>query len=313
MHFLSLYLQLFALLIFPTALGVFLAHKGAGPRLSGLLFNVAYFFFNTGITVLAVWKADLANDSWTLPFLVLSGWILSVFVARSAGRFFNHSRKQQGSFLFTVCLSNHGFTLLGIVALVLFGEQGLAQATYAQFFIIPFLVFFCFPAARRFGRNEAPVSFWVTARASLFDSRNLVLVAMLVGLALNLAEIPQPDWAKLTLRPLVYGGCLSSCVAIGIGMKASEIGRFFKENLFSFAYRSTLYPLWFVLMATLAGLSELDRNVLILFGVVPSAVFANMIAEFYDLDKDMTNSVFLVSTVLFLVITLPVFIYFIGV
>jgi predicted permease len=47
--------------------------------------------------------------------------------------------------------------------------------------------------------------------------------------------------------------------------------------------------------------------ILVLYGLVPSALLANLLAVFFDLDSELTSSMFLVSTLLFLVFVLPVF------
>jgi predicted permease len=60
-------------------------------------------------------------------------------------------------------------------------------------------------------------------------------------------------------------------------------------------------------LARAVGLSALDTAILVLYGLVPSALLANLLAVFFELDTDLTSSMFLVSTGLFLVFVLPVF------
>jgi hypothetical protein len=74
-----------------------------------------------------------------------------------------------------------------------------------------------------------------------------------------------------------------------------------------FIYRLTLYPAMFAGMALVCGLGALDTSILVLFGLVPSALFSNLVADFFDLDTDMTASIFAVGTLLFLFLVLPVY------
>ena len=67
------------------------------------------------------------------------------------------------------------------------------------------------------------------------------------------------------------------------------------------------HPLFYAALALLFGLDALDARILILYGLVPSALLANYLAVFFELDTDLTSSVFVVSTVAFMLSVLPVY------
>ncbi|MEM6821437.1 MAG: AEC family transporter [Verrucomicrobiota bacterium] len=309
MDVVALYGNLLGLIVAPVGVGVVMGLAGVKRTFASVLFAYAFYLFQTVVVIMAVWEANLFNNSWILPFIVLVGWIMSAGVALGFGRRFGYTDKEKGSFLFCICISNHGYTLLGIVAFVVFGAQGLAQATYAQFFIIPFLVIFCFPAARYFSEQTEAETTKTSIRRHVFDRRNLPLVAMLIGLGLNLGGMPRPVLCDPILKYAVYAGTLVSGVAIGLLVDLRKVFSFVRENVFSFVYRSSVYPLFFLGCAWILGLNPLDTSILVLFGIVPSAVFSNMIADMFDLDRDLTSSVYLVSTALFIVISLPVYLF----
>lgn len=85
------------------------------------------------------------------------------------------------------------------------------------------------------------------------------------------------------------------------------LSRYWRENLVSFGYRSTLYPLYYAALCWPFGLGALDTRILILFGLVPSALLANFLAVSFELDTDLTSSLFVVSTVAFLIGVLPAY------
>jgi hypothetical protein len=282
---------------------------GVPRKVSSFLFSLAFFLFQTTLSMLTVWQADLSNESWMLPFIVLGGWIFSIGVVRFASRWFDHCNRQKGAFLFSNCLSNHGYTLLGIIAYMLYQEEGLAQATYAQFFIVPFMVFFCIPAARHYGGANSGHEGWLRILlANTLDKRNLPMVAMLTGLALNMAGIERPTLLGNLIRPFIYVGTVVSGIALGIGFRPSRLFQYKLEIAFAILYRITIYPAWFLLVCFATGQNTLDTRVLLLFGLVPSAVFSNMLADFFDLDGGMTNAVYAFSTAFFLILVLPLFI-----
>lgn len=299
------YLTLVGWVAGPVALGMLLRRMGVPRTVARRLFAWALYFFQTVITCLAVWVACLDGKALLLPAIALVGWVVAASGTWVADRAFDHTPPQRGAFLMTGCMSNHGFTLLGIIALMLFGEAGLAQATYAQLFFVPFMVLFCFPVARSLGDGASadPPHLW---RRMLLDGRNLPLVAMVLGIGLNLGGVPRPDLAAPFLKLLVYSGTVVSGVAVGLQLRRSQ-RCYLGENIWSLVLRSTLYPGCYLLMAWALGLDAIDTRILILYGLVPSALFSNLVADLFGLDTDLTNAVFVGGTAIFLVLVLPVY------
>ena len=312
MNVLELYLKLILLVVAPLALGMLFSGKTWSNVLSSRLFGIALYVFHTSIALLAVWQAQLANRSWMLPFIALAGWLLSIGVAQLGNRWMRHPPKQKGAFLFTICLSNQGYTLLGIIALVVFGEAGLAQAIYTQFFITPFLILVCFPLARHYSADYQIESIGQFLKQNICDKRNLPLLAMAAGLILNVTGVERPAVFSRVVPVVVYCGTVISGLAVGLLFNPTRLLKYRKENLFSIIYRSTFYPLFFFGAAKVFRLDSLDTLVLVLFGIVPSAVFSNLIADMFKLDTDLTNSVYIVSTVLFLIFALPLYLFAVG-
>ncbi len=304
------YLTVLGWVLGPVALGALWARHGAPRTASRQLFNFAFYGCQTAVTLGYVWLARIDRSSVFLPLLALSGWLITAGLAWLTSRALGHPAKQRGAFVATMSQSNNGFTLLGFVALVLFGESGLAQAAYAQALSSPYILLFCFPVARIYASagsaNRRGIGRVIAENAK--DPRVLLPLATLsVGLLLNFLEVPRPDAIGQLLRPLIYLGTAASGLAVGLLFRGAQLARYWRENLASFVYRSTLYPLYYALLARLLDLNPLDRRVLILYGLVPSALLANFIAVSFDLDTDLTSSVFVVGTVAFMLCVLPVY------
>ena len=302
------YLKLLGWALIPLALGILLRRCGAPRTASRHLFTFALFGCQMPIVLMAVWVAKTSEGAEYMPFLTLAGWLLTTGVAWLASLWMRHAPPQRGAFIVCICLSNHGYTLLGLIAMVLFGDDGIAQATYAWIFIVPFMVFVCFPIGRYYGEGQGRMPLGRLILKTLTDPKSLPIVAMLAGIALNLTGVERPDWCAPVVRVLVYAGTVVTGLAIGLLVRASSLGRFFRENAFSFAYRSTVYPLMFLGMAVWVGLDVMNTSILVLFGLVPSALFASLIADLFELDTDLTSSVFVVSTLLFVLIVLPLYV-----
>jgi len=295
-------------ILVPIAFGILLKRAGVPSRAARGFFNFAFYGCQTAVTIAALWIARMQAEASYLPFLALSGWVgtatLSWFVSRKLSR----EGPKRGAFILSMSMSNNGFTLLGFVSLALFGEAGLAQATYAQLFYTPFFLLCCFPIARVFGNlaERKPIVTLLLDNAR--DPRVWVpLLAIALGLGLNAGHVPRPAAVSELTRILIFVGTAASSCAIGLLFSGFHWRRYWRESALSLLHRSTLYPLFYRVLARAVGLGRLDREILVLYGLVPSALLANLLAVFFDLDTELTSSMFLVSTLLFLIVVLPAF------
>jgi predicted permease len=292
----------------PIVCGVLLGRLGVPKRAARGFFAFAFYGCQTGVTVSALWIARIGAEARLLPILALSGWLLTAVLAWLVSRKLSEDSTKRGAFIVSMSMSNNGFTLLGFIALALFGEPGLAQATYAQLLYTPFFLLCCFPIARIFGQRAERRPLGALLLENALDPRVWVpLLAIGCGLALNLTHVTRPAIVSSVTRVLIFLGTAASSCAIGLLFSGFHLRRYWRENLISLVHRCTFYPLFYWGLARAVGLSPLDTAILVLYGLVPSALLANLLAVFFDLDTDLTSSMFLVSTGLFLVFVLPVF------
>jgi predicted permease len=304
------YLTVVGWVLCPVALGVVWGRMGAPASASRRLFNFSFYGAQTFITLCSLWIARIDKTSVLMPVLSTSGWLMTAGFAWLVSRWLQHPLERRGAFIAAMSQSNNGFTLLGFVALVLFGEAGLAQATYSQAFSAPFLLLFSFPVARSHSHlgGARGKSFVRVLLDNVLDPRVfLPLTTISCGLLLNLLGVARPAIVSSLVRRLIYVGTATSGCAVGLLFRGAQLGRYWRENAISFVYRSSLYPLFYAGLALAFGLDPLDARILILYGLVPSALLANYLAVLFELDTDLTSSVFVVSTVAFLASVLPAY------
>jgi len=307
------YLTVVGWVLGPVAVGALWARLGAPQSASRHLFNFSFYGAQTFITLCSLWIARIDRHSVAMPMLATFGWLLTAGIAWLCSVWLQHPRERRGAFIATMSQSNNGFTLLGFVALVLFGESGLAQATYSQALAAPYLLLFCFPVARMYSSRGAAAG--KSLRDVLLDNLRdprvfLPLGTITCGLLLNLGHVPRPLVIGSVIRPLIYVGTASSGAAVGLLFRGAQLSRYWRENAISFVYRSSFYPLLYGALALLFGLGALDLRILVLYGLVPSALLANYLAVFFELDTELTSSVFVVSTVAFMLTVLPAYAWF---
>jgi predicted permease len=301
-------LRISAIVLVPIVLGHLLGRLGVPKRAARSFFGFAFFGCQTVITVAAIWIARIHDEARFLPLLALLGWLITAAAATFVSRKLSNDPPRRGAFILSMTLSNNGFTLLGLVAIAVFGDAGLAQATYAQLLYTPFFLLCGFPIARAFARNAERKPLAALLLSNARDARVwVVLLAVGLGLCLNLAHVARPPAVATLTRVLIFLGTAASSCAIGLLFSGLHLRRFWREHLLSLIYRCTLYPALYWAAARAAGLRALDANILVLYGLVPSALLANMLAVFFELDADLTSSMFIVSTLLFLLCVLPLF------
>jgi predicted permease len=304
------YLTVVGFVLGPVVVGAVWARLGAPATAARRLFDFSFYGAQTFITLCSLWIARIDRHSAPLPLLATSGWLITAGIAWLVSNGLKHPPGRRGAFIATMSQSNNGFTLLGFVALVLFGESGLAQAAYSQSLNSPYLLLFCFPVARLYSPGGA-ASGKSVGRIVLDNLRDprvfLPLTTISSGLALNLLGVPRPHMLGSIVRPMIYIGTASSGTAVGLIFRGALLSRYWRENAVSFVYRSSLYPLYYAGAAWVFGLGALDTRILLLYGLVPSALLANYLAVAFDLDTELTSSVFVVSTVLFMIAVLPIY------
>ena len=297
-----------AWVLLPIAFGVLLSRLGVPRRAARGLFAFSFYGCQTAVTACAIWVARIQAEARVLPLLALAGWLVTAALAWLVSRNLESQPPRRGAFILAMAMSNNGFSLLGLVALAAFGEAGLAQATYAQLLYTPFFLLCCFPIARAFGRHATPQPLGQALLANARDPRVwLPLLAIVLGLGLNFGHVTRPAFTSQLTRGLIFIGTAAASCAIGLLFSGFHLKRYWRENLLSLVYRCTLYPLLYSGIARLVGLGPIDARILVLYGLVPSALLANMLAVYFDLDSDLTSSVFMVSTISFLVFVLPAY------
>jgi predicted permease len=210
----------------PILIGVLLGRVGVAKRAARGLFAFAFYGCQTGVTVCALWIARIHAEARLLPILALSGWLLTAAFAWLVSRKLSDDSPKRGAFIVSMSMSNNGFTLLGFIALALFGEPGLAQATYAQLLYTPFFLLCCFPIARIFGRSSKRQPLATLLLENALDPRVWVpLLAIGCGLGLNAAHVVRPAFVTPVTRSLIFLGTATSSCAIGLLFSGAHLRR----------------------------------------------------------------------------------------
>jgi len=268
-------------------------------------------------SMLVLWQLPL---QWNLICLPVIGALVPVALAPvglGLARLGRLDRIDTGTFLCTVGTSNIGFTMGGFVCYCLFGMEGLGYAQlYACSWTLPYVGFY-YSVARRFG-EEAAVDLRFVLR-TLLDRRSLPVLAALVGVTLNLSGVPMPAWIKTwrILDTWIILTVLLSFAIMGLQLHFSNLGDRKRLQAMLAGVKFCVAPLvaWMLVSAAqklLPPLPLLARQVVIVQSFMPTAIYAVVIANLFHLNARLAGRLFMVNTVLFLAIVLPVLVFVFG-
>lgn len=126
------------------------------------------------------------------------------------------------------------------------------------------------------------------------------LAAFAVGLSLNLLHVPRPDFFKTVTAVSVPAGTFILIVSIGLGMRFSSVTSYLKEAIGISIIKSAIIPVIACTLAYLFGLHQINNGLpfktVMILSAMPVAFNALLAASIYDLDLDLANSCWLVST-----------------
>lgn len=263
--------------------------------------KIALWFFTPVPVVGAIWIARIDNIRLTaLPFIGMAVLLIGGLLGWSAARLLGCDRKQTGTLYCCGSFSNIG-SIGSLVGYVFLGEGGFAMIALYKMFEEVVYYGIGFPIAKYYG-GEAEESEPLVSRLRKVFTDPFVLVALgalLMGTILNLSGIPRPVFFETVNAFFIPAGTLLLLVSIGLGMRFSQVG-FVRESLLISGIKFMAMPL---LAGTAAGLmgfesvcDGLPLKAVVVASSMPVAFNSLVAVSLYDLDLNLANSCWLVTT-----------------
>ncbi|HSV97747.1 MAG TPA: AEC family transporter [Spirochaetota bacterium] len=291
------------LIVVPFAAGWALRRRFARPEeftRKLILYNL--ISVEPALVLWSTWGLAPARDLAVLPLagllLAAAGWLLGVPIGTALGL----SGRRRTAFHITSSLANHGFTMGGFVCFMLLGEKGLGLSFIFTAYFMPFIFLVVFPyanSARRGGTGFARL-----AREFIRNPRNMPLYAILVSVLFHTLGVPRPDFA-FPLEALIAVSMSVYYFTLGMSFYPGEVRGAMRENACVALLKFVVVP---ALAALVLGMLPLDpavRAVIQIQAFMPAAVYSVITAVLYDLDAPFASGVFVVNTLLFLAVVLP--------
>lgn len=275
-----------------------------------LLQKIGLLFFMPISFLAAVWIVSFDNLRVVLlPVVGLCSLLFGGILALVIARFMNLPDKQKGILYCCGSFTNIG-SIGSLVCFFFFGEAGFALA--ALYKMLEDISYYTigFPLARFYsGTTDSGQSF--SRRLLRVFSDPFVaaaFTAFFLGLFLNLADIPRPQVFETITAWFVPVGTFILLASIGLGMRFSSVTSYLRESAVITLIKFVAVPIFGCTLAYLFNLhligDGLVFKVVLILTSMPVAFNALVAASIYDLDLDLANSCWLVTT-LALIVVLP--------
>ncbi|HIK28026.1 MAG: AEC family transporter [Oscillatoriaceae bacterium SKW80] len=283
-----------------------------------LIAHLGKFLFWVGIpiSIIAFLRgSDLSSSIWVAPVVAWAAILLGAIIARvwialeTRRQQFNFpfsscpnwSLPTQGSFILAAMVGNTGY--MGYpVALALLGEKYFA---WALFYDMVGTLFGAYGLgvmiAARFGmgiKNHWQLALTMLQNPSLWC----------FGFGILIRDIPLPYFLDNILKG--FGWAIIWLALILMGMRLSQLSSWhsLKQASISLVIKMLVVPLILGSVLSLLGFTGWQRLTLVLQAAMPPAFATLVIAEAYNLDRDLTVTAIAVGS-LALLLTLPIWLW----
>lgn len=258
----------------------------------------------------AVWVAPLADVRIVaLPFIGIFAIVLGGVLAWLAARGFRMVARQKGAYIVSGAITNIG-SIGALLVFLLLGETAFALVPVYKLFEEFSYYAFGFPIARSYSaQSQASDSFAARVRSVFTDPFVVMnLTSILAGFALNVSGAARPEFYGPLNSVVVPVSSFLLLVSIGMAMRFTAVGRYFRYSAVIVAIKHLILPLtatgiaWAIGFGSIAG--GLPLRVVLILSSMPVGFIAMVPPTLYDLDVDLANSNWLLSTTV-LILEIP--------
>jgi len=271
---------------------------------AGFKFNI--IFPGTIIAFLGGWGVQFHPGLVLLPFVGFAIACFNLALGFIVARMYKLERLSFGSFVLASGMSNQGYTIGGVICFFFLGQRGYSESLVYLLYWNFFAFLICFPFARALGRAREKLSLKQEVMNIFRDVRSLPLAGLVAGLILAGINIPRPAaGARLLTFAIPFASVISmGCIGLSFQFRALSLFKRFYPGILGIKF--IISPLLGLFLAWLFRFEPLSAKVVLIEAMTPAAVMSVLTASLFDLDLDLANALFSVTTSVFLVVVLPI-------
>jgi predicted permease len=274
--------------------------------------GLGQFLFWVGIPISIVGfmrRADLSGNLYLAPVVAWGAILLGLLCSRLWIYAYQvrWPRPTQGSFSLASMLGNTGY--IGYPVVLLLPQLGVGVFGWALFYdalgtLLGSYGLGAILASEMGGKPLPQQRQWLSRLRAVVQ--NPIILAF--GLGLGLKAIPLPPWLDLGLYRVAWVIVVLSLVLMGLRIQQLNSWHHLHRASAAVAIKMIVLPLAVGLGLTLAGVDGAPRLVMTLQAGMPCAFSNLVLAEAYDLDRDLSVTCVGLSSAL-LLLTLPLWLW----
>ena len=276
-----------------------------------LLQKVALLGLNPIAILGAVWIVRIKDPGLiAMPFIGFFALLTGGLLALEAARILKLEPKKTGAIFGCGSFTNIG-SIGALICFVFLGEAGFALVPIYKLFEDVSYYAIGFPIARYYsGVREKNGNAAARLKGLLRDPFILVSVSsLLFGALLNLSGLERPAFYGLANSAIVPLATVLLLTSIGMALRFSRVGNYLRECVSVSLIKFILVPGIIFILARTIGFGKMEDalplKVVIILSSMPVAFNALIPPSIYDLDLDLANSCWFVTTAL-LILVLPI-------
>lgn len=278
-------------------------------RMRKSLQYIALLFLNPVAVVGAIWIVNVHNIRIaTLPFIGLFALVTGGLLALGTAKLLGLGPKKTGALYGCGSFTNIG-SIGALVCFVFLGEAGFALVAIYKIFEEVSYYGIGFPIAKYYSGASSAEGKWDRLKGLARDPFIIVAVSSItLGALLNYSNIARPLFYGTVNAVFVPLGTILLLTSIGMALKFKRVRDYIKESIAVSMIKFCMVPLLTTMLALMIGLGNIDQGlplkVVIILSSMPVAFNALIPPSIYDLDLDLANSCWFVTTAM-LILVLP--------
>jgi len=273
-----------------------------------LLINI--FILIPFITACSLWKIKLENSLIYLPFIGLIMQIIpGIIGVKLASSRYQDSLKK-GSYILSSIFANR--SVIGILSVfIIFGEQGYAYARLTMLLGAPAYYIFGFTIAKYyFEKSKSDNKQKINIIKILLNKNQIPVLGLITGIILNIQGIPRPLILNNIIPFLVHLSAWMFLLPLGFSINLKENKYYIKDALEISFIRFLIIPVIIYFITQYLGLKGVISGTLIILSLTPASIGAVIAAKLHKLNTHLPMTVYLISSLIYLIIIYPLIIIF---
>ncbi len=296
---------IFQIMIFvPFALGMLARKRLPGaPGFSKRLIRINLMTAEPLIILWSIWGLNLAREFIFLPIigmaLVLVGTIAGRFVVPLLG----FAPRTRASFLISSSIANQGYPMGGFLCYLLMGEEGLGISFIFTAYFMFCVFFLLFPYAQKVSSQSTYSLKFM--KEFIINRQNMPIYAIMIALGLHALHIQRPDvYFPIDILLLISIGI--GYLSLGCNFNFTDMRTTYRAHLSLAGIKFLIVPVVAFIIVEIMHLEGNLKAVILLESFMPAAVYSVVTSVLFDLDAELSSSLFVCNTLIFLFLVLPV-------